>query len=385
MMKSLNVVLFGERGVGKSSLINLMAGNKVAEISRDDNPGTLSYGPHPIRVSGVSYTIWDTRGFSKVDGALGGEDCIVAVQQAFQLIRKVKSLGGVDLLILCICEGSITTTIRSIYRLLYEVFCEAKVPIAFVVTFLERHTRMDDWWDENVASFKRDEMWTATHACVTTLPGHSKSQESKHAIEHMLSQHDDNGKYHMPPVKWFLRFSWRWFRFQNRLKGLKKGNLDAFLRKRCGFSIRDAQAIAGIVAEEENDVVEIQDPHFSLLLNSPSTSAPENGCSKPSNTLSSVAPLSNHISPSTCPQVPRVSSLGEDFLKLPPTQLNGPANTDDILSDLPNDLTGQVTQSSGRPWTSGGSGDIYRGSLNMGGRLINVRQYYFSLGKLNNH
>ena len=51
----------------------------------------------------------------------------------------------------------------------------------------------------------------------------------------------------------------------------------------------------------------------------------------------------------------------------------------------PCDLTGQVTRSSSHPVASGGFGDIYRGDLNMGRRLINVRHCSFSLVKLKDH
>ena len=54
-------------------------------------------------------------------------------------------------------------------------------------------------------------------------------------------------------------------------------------------------------------------------------------------------------------------------------------------NDSPRDLTGQVTRSSSHPFASGGFGDIYRGDLNRGGRLINVRHRSFSSAKLNNH
>ena len=55
-----------------------------------------------------------------------------------------------------------------------------------------------------------------------------------------------------------------------------------------------------------------------------------------------------------------------------------------IQSNLPHDLTGQVTKSSTHPLASGGFGDIYKGKLKVGGRLIDVRHcYVFFSGKLN--
>lgn len=251
MTKSLNIILFGETGVGKSSLVNLIAGEEVAQTSGDIGACTMSSRPYSFQVYGVSYTIWDTRGFSEADTEMGAKAYLTAVEQAYKLIQDLASSGGVDLLVLCHREGRITTTTRNNYRLFYEVFCETKVPIAIVITYLERHPRMEDWWDQNVEVFKKHEMTAATHACVTALFDHSKSRESKQVIENMLGQHDNNGKYNMPPVEWFRRFSQRWAGFHGRPNGVKKCDLEEFLRKRCGLGIRDAHEIAGILAGQD--------------------------------------------------------------------------------------------------------------------------------------
>lgn len=250
MTKSLNIILFGETGVGKSSLVNLIAGKQVAQTSGDIGACTMTYRPYSFEVYGTLYTIWDTRGFSEADTEMGAQAYLIAVEQAYRLIQELSSSGGVDLLVLCHREGRITTATRNNYRLFHEVFCEAKVPIAIIITYLERHTRMEDWWDQNVEVFKRHEMIAATHACVTGLSGHSKSAESKRAVEGMLGQHDDNGRYNMPPIEWFRRFSHRWAGLQGRPKGMKKRELEEYLRKRCGLGIRDAHEIACILSAE---------------------------------------------------------------------------------------------------------------------------------------
>ena len=103
------------------------------------------------------------------------------------------------------------------------------------------------------------------------------------------------------------------------------------------------------------------------------------------NTLKSLAPFSVAISPSDPSQTLRVPSSSEmlsDSLGVLPTQHSGPINTDDVCSDLPNDLTDHVTRSDSHPFTSGGFGDIYRGDLDAAGRLINVSHRPFLLGKL---
>jgi len=252
MPKLFNIILFGETGVGKSSLINLIAGKEVAPVSGDTDACTMFYRPFSFQVYGIPYTIWDTRGFSEADTEMGANAYLIAVEQAYNLIRELSASGGVDLLVLCHREGRITTTTRNNYRLFYEVLCETKVPIAIVITYLERHAQMEDWWEKNAEVFKKHEMSAATHACVTGLSGHPKSQESKQTIENMLGQHDDNGKYNMPPVEWFRRFAQRWAGFRGRLNEMKKGDIEEYLRRRCGLSIRDAHDIANILGEDES-------------------------------------------------------------------------------------------------------------------------------------
>ena len=121
---------------------------------------------------------------------------------------------------------------------------------------------------------------------------------------------------------------------------------------------------------------------------SPFTLPSENVDLEPPNTLNSVTPFSVAISPFDPLQTPCIPSSGgmlSDSLGVLPTQHSGPTNTDDVYSDLLNDLTDHVTRSDSHPFTSGGFGDIYRGDLDAAGRLINVSHHSFLSGKLNKH
>ena len=62
--------------------------------------------------------------------------------------------------------------------------------------------------------------------------------------------------------------------------------------------------------------------------------------------------------------------------ELPPPKTDEKERNDDInnvLSDFPDDLTGHVTKSGSFPVASGSYGDIYKGTLNVGGGAIEVR------------
>ncbi|KAG9313288.1 P-loop containing nucleoside triphosphate hydrolase protein [Chiua virens] len=246
--KSLNIILFGETGVGKSSLVNLIAGKKVTKTSEDMRLCTLKYAPYSFQVHGVSYTIWDTRGLQEADTEVGTKGYLDAIEQAWDLIRDLTNKGGVDLLVLC-HKGRLTDATRSNYKLFYEVLCEKKVPIALAATHLERRLQMEDWWVESKKAFDECRMSFAAHACVTGLPDHAKTAESKEAIERLLGQHDDKKRYNMPRNLWIRRVVQHWV----RPKGIKESDLQECLRKRCYFPAREAQEIAEVLLRSSTE------------------------------------------------------------------------------------------------------------------------------------
>ena len=262
MRKSLNIILFGEAGVGKSSLVNLIAGSEVAQTSGDGDACIMTYRPYSFQVHGISYTIWDTRGFDEADTTMKAKGYLAAVEHAYTLIQALAAAGGVDLLVLCHREGRVTSTTRSNYKLFYEVLFESKVPIALAITFLERHARMEDWWEQNFEVFERHNMKFSGHACVTGLSGHPKSQQSRLAIEDMLGHHDDDGRYHMhssvrgaQDITSIIAKGRRVIPFYLTAIfqiNIKQGDLEDFLRKHYGFNIRESHDIAHILAKERD-------------------------------------------------------------------------------------------------------------------------------------
>ncbi|KIJ05543.1 hypothetical protein PAXINDRAFT_93341, partial [Paxillus involutus ATCC 200175] len=89
------------------------------------------------------------------------------------LIRSLRSAGGVDLLIFCIRGGRLSATLQHNYRLFSEFLCQNQVPIALVVTNLEREQwRMEDWWDQNSESARIEHgIEVVGRACITAIPG----------------------------------------------------------------------------------------------------------------------------------------------------------------------------------------------------------------------
>ncbi|KIJ12384.1 hypothetical protein PAXINDRAFT_82988, partial [Paxillus involutus ATCC 200175] len=167
--RSLNVILFGETGVGKSSVINLISGRTVANVSNIEGC-TMSSTLYRVFIEGRGFNIWDTVGLGGPEYGVNG--FLPPIEKSLELIQRLSAQGGVDLLLFCMRGKRITATTRSNYKLLYEVLCWSKVPIAFVITHLERKYVMEEWWIRNMKSLEKyGIIENAGHACVTGIPG----------------------------------------------------------------------------------------------------------------------------------------------------------------------------------------------------------------------
>ena len=202
--RTLNVILFGETGVGKSSVINLIAGEPVAATSAGLETYTQDSKDYQFNIGSRRINIWDTMGLDEPQmSANSYHDAIV---KARALIRKLNEAGGVDLLLFCISGGRMAPMTKTNYQLFYEGLCGKKVPIALVITRLERENRMEDWWERNEASLLKYGMQIAGHTCVTGLEDEvQKYKESMDVMLHLLSQYDNCGRFSMPSEPWLSR------------------------------------------------------------------------------------------------------------------------------------------------------------------------------------
>jgi hypothetical protein len=236
----INIILFGEVGVGKSSVINLIAGKPVAAVSSGVSGCTMSTTHYTFPVRGRQFHIWDTAGLEEPE--LGVNGYLSAIEKSLDLIKQLFGQGGVDLLLFCMRGNRVTATTQSNYRLFYEVLCGSQVPIALVVTHLEREPVMEDWWTRNVKSLDKYGIKSAGHACVTAIPGHGQYGPSQATIEKLLMGYDGNAKYIMPPDAWFVE-SFRRFGIFAPSKDLKGKKLREVLTKRCGLNSKVAEEL----------------------------------------------------------------------------------------------------------------------------------------------
>ncbi|KAG1850175.1 P-loop containing nucleoside triphosphate hydrolase protein [Suillus subluteus] len=247
---SKNIVLFGQPGAGKSSLINLMAGKNVAKTSSDMRSCTLQWQEYPITFDGKSYNVFDTVGLEEPQ--LGIPQYLNAVENAYTLIRKLESI---DLLLLCMRAGRLTPTLQTNYRLFHEFLCDKKVPIVVVITYLENEDgEMDNWWKRNRDIFDERGVHVAGHACITAIRGNypDRHEQSRTIIRKLVEEVTAGGQG-----------AWKggdstFVSFMRKLKGLLVGkekprmkkNVASRLAKRCNLSPDVAKELADRIRDD---------------------------------------------------------------------------------------------------------------------------------------
>ncbi|KAF8844629.1 hypothetical protein BDN67DRAFT_962542 [Paxillus ammoniavirescens] len=243
-MTSRNVIIFGETGAGKSSVVNMVAGADVAKIASTSTGCTFQSSPYPVMITGSLFTIFDTAGLNEGDPKTINKSN--AIRQLYQLITSLK--GGVSLLLFCMRAPRIKDSQVQNWRLFQEIICAGKVPIAIIITGLENEEgSMDNWWVENRDNFEHNDMRAAGHACVTATKGKKKGDQYLFAEEYSESR----AKVQKLIVKCALRKPWmvpkiQWFAETGILCWKKEvmGKEVFQMMEKCAMSEEDAKELA---------------------------------------------------------------------------------------------------------------------------------------------
>jgi predicted GTPase len=89
-----NIILFGEAGSGKSSLVNMIVGGDVARVSGAAEICTFKSEAYDATIANTTYKIYDTAGLN--EGDQGRVPHWKSIQELYTLIRE---LDGISLLI----------------------------------------------------------------------------------------------------------------------------------------------------------------------------------------------------------------------------------------------------------------------------------------------
>ncbi|KAG6336383.1 hypothetical protein ID866_2703, partial [Astraeus odoratus] len=160
---AMNVIIAGESGIGKSSLINLIADQQLASTSNDSDACTIAPESYKICIDGRDFVIWDTPGCNDLKASSASYPTLMHT-----LIRRLKQ-ENVDLLVYCLSGSRAKTALVKTYQTIRGLIPQS-TPMVAVVTQLERYKgRMDDWWSRNEQELAKLGMSFADHACITGL------------------------------------------------------------------------------------------------------------------------------------------------------------------------------------------------------------------------
>ena len=176
--RELNIIVFGESGVGKSALINQVYDRSVVKSSSQAIGCTVEN----TKVSGtiqdrpdLLFNIYDTVGLS--ESADGSIPTVTAFIQLIKLAYAVPN--GINLLICCAEKGRLSSErFKANYRILKEELCENRIPCLLVITKCDGDDPIDDWWFDNEATVRNKLKFDFVDGvCVSTVKTKKKDPD----------------------------------------------------------------------------------------------------------------------------------------------------------------------------------------------------------------
>jgi len=250
-----NVIIFGETGAGKSSLVNLIAGNDVAEISNRSVGFTFKSTCFTVNIGDKQFGLHDTAGLDEGQGGtVPKQDAIV---QCYELLRKLHT--GVSLLIFCMRGPRIKASCVQNWRLFWDIICQRRIPVILAVTGLENEEKMDDWWKQNKEHFRKNEIHPNDVACITATRGKKlptgdyrfslEYEESEKKLREMICALYLETPWRVPAAEWFttvIETSYTSGKSPEEINQAKQaiGNATKELMRRGEMSMEDAKALA---------------------------------------------------------------------------------------------------------------------------------------------
>ena len=151
MNRTHTALIFGESGVGKSSIVNMLFDENKAVTSDAAIGCTFQHEKYSMVHEGENVLqIFDTVGLSEADKGL-----VKGTEAISNLVQLLDSLGeGINIIIHCIKKGTILQSSHNNYNIFVEGMCKNKVPVILAVTGCEQDDPMNKWWEgENSNTF----------------------------------------------------------------------------------------------------------------------------------------------------------------------------------------------------------------------------------------
>ncbi|KXN85169.1 hypothetical protein AN958_11591 [Leucoagaricus sp. SymC.cos] len=213
-MSRSNVVLFGQSGGGKSSIVNMLSieNERVADVLGGARGCTFESREYEFNILGEPVRLWDTAGLNEGDaGRVPSSDAIV---QLYSLLRNLVDSGGVSLLMFVVRKGPITGSVGQNWKLFSEVICQSRVPTVIAITGCEQEENMDEWWWNNKGDFQDYGILPNGFACITATRGRPLRngkghllddffEESREKVQGLIRSTSLRTPWCVPPAEWF--------------------------------------------------------------------------------------------------------------------------------------------------------------------------------------
>ncbi|OAX42323.1 hypothetical protein K503DRAFT_766885 [Rhizopogon vinicolor AM-OR11-026] len=178
----INIIVFGESGAVKTSVINMLTEEPVAAVSNQAVGCTYASTKHRATIDGREVMLYDTAGLNEAGART------VSPQQAIQNLRSLADdLKTVNLLVHCIRGTWFREIVADNYNIFRKMICGRargpKVPIVLVITGLENEDNMDDWWEDNKAYFDQYKLEFCGHVCITATRGRALKDGSGYTFQ----------------------------------------------------------------------------------------------------------------------------------------------------------------------------------------------------------
>ncbi|KAG2738229.1 hypothetical protein P692DRAFT_20882811 [Suillus brevipes Sb2] len=186
----LNVLLFGETGVGKSAIINLIMGKDVAETSPDLQTCTLQHTSYEVNLGDRRFKLWEVSSIESM-GDFGAPFTTWRLKKSY---KKLYKDDGVCLLLYCMRGTRAHRAFIKDYKFFTDIVGSSVtvaggVPVAAVVTDLGGYPEdMDGWWAKNKGSLESLGMRFTAHACITSQHDYPNASLTMRARRHRSEQ-----------------------------------------------------------------------------------------------------------------------------------------------------------------------------------------------------
>ncbi|PVF93325.1 hypothetical protein CPB86DRAFT_742883 [Serendipita vermifera] len=200
-------IIIGKTGCGKSSIINMLNGDREAKVSNAAKGETFQNDLYVKELRGRKLNVFDTVGLDEGDKGT----CVAekAIKNLWKLICRLEN--GVSLLVYVVQGPRIDEKVKQNYDLFYNQICFGMVPIVLIVTHLEDEDDMDQWWFDNEQAFKDYEMKFTDSACIVASKGKLKKgvhvfqeeyDQSKTKVQDLIAKRSESTPWKMTKLLW---------------------------------------------------------------------------------------------------------------------------------------------------------------------------------------